>query len=90
MRSAFCDKLVFYFSTISWLRLQQETMWVNINFERRDLTPANKSHPSSDNFGEPFALTLIKKNVMLLPFFCAPEKLKFQLLQPGTVSLSTS
>ena len=53
MRSAFCDKLVFYFSTISWLRLQQETMWVNINFERTDLTPANKSHPSSDNFGEP-------------------------------------
>ena len=46
------DNFVFYFSTISWLRLQQETMWVNINFERRDLTLAEKSHPSHDDFGE--------------------------------------
>ena len=46
------DNFVFYFSTISWLRLQQETMWVNINFERRGLTLAEKSHPSHDNFGE--------------------------------------
>ena len=32
----FGDNLMFYFSTISWLRLQQEAKWVNINFERRD------------------------------------------------------
>ena len=38
----------FYFSTISWLRVQQETKWVNINFERRDLTSAEKSRPSPD------------------------------------------
>ena len=30
--------------TFSWLRLQQETKWVNINFKRRDLTSAQKNH----------------------------------------------
>ena len=40
------DSFVFYFSTISWLR--QETKWVNINFERRNLISAQKSHPSPD------------------------------------------
>ena len=38
VRSVSGDNFVFCFSTISWLRLKQETMWVNINFERRDLT----------------------------------------------------
>ena len=28
--------IVFYFSTVSWVRLQQEKMGVNITFERRD------------------------------------------------------
>ena len=41
----FGDNLMFYFSTISWLRLQQETKWVNVNFERRDLTSAQKKSP---------------------------------------------
>ena len=43
------DNLVFYFFTISWLRLQQEAMWVNINFERRDLTSTQKSHSVPDD-----------------------------------------
>ena len=38
------DNLLSYFSTISWLRLQQEVKWVNINFERKVLTSAQKSH----------------------------------------------
>ena len=41
----FSDNVVFYFSIISWLRLQQETKWVNFNFERRGLTSEHKSHP---------------------------------------------
>ena len=36
-RSVSGDNLVFYFSTILWLRLQQEKVWVNINFEIKDL-----------------------------------------------------
>ena len=44
-----------YFSTTSRLRFQQETKWVNINFERRDLTSAQESHSSPDDFGETFA-----------------------------------
>ena len=43
----FGDNLVFYFSTISLILFQQEAKWVNINFERRDLTSAQKSHPPS-------------------------------------------
>ena len=35
-------------------------MWVNINFERRDLTSTQKSHPSLDDIGEIFAVNLIK------------------------------
>ena len=31
------DNLEFYFSIILWLRLQKKTVWVNTNFERRDL-----------------------------------------------------
>ena len=47
----FGDNLMFYFSNISWLRRQQETKWVNINFERRDLTSAqtSTSYPSPDD-----------------------------------------
>ena len=59
VRSVSGDNFVFYFFTISWQRLQQETMWVNINFERRDLTSAQKSHPSPDDFGETYHLHLI-------------------------------
>ena len=36
-------------------------MRVNINYERGDLTFAQKSHPSPDDFGETFAFNLIKK-----------------------------
>ena len=57
-------------------------MWVNINFERRDLTSAQKSHLSTDNFGETFAFNLIKQNVTYFSFmfltqnfFCVPENL---------------
>ena len=35
IRSVSGDNLVLYFSTILWLRLEQETVWVNINRERR-------------------------------------------------------
>ena len=35
IRSVSGDNLVLYFSTILWLRLEQETVWVNINLERR-------------------------------------------------------
>ena len=52
VRSISGDNFVFYFSAISWLRLQQETMWVNINSERRDLTSTQKRHSSPDEFGE--------------------------------------
>ena len=31
-----------------------------MNFERRDLTSAQKNHPSPDDFGEIFAFNLIK------------------------------
>ena len=48
------DNLVLYFSTISWLRLQQKTEWVNINFERAELTSAHKSHHSPMNLEKPF------------------------------------
>ena len=54
---------MFYFSTIWWLRFQQETKWVNINFERTDLTSAQISHLSTDDFGEIFAFNLTKQNV---------------------------
>ena len=33
---------------------QQETMWLNISFERRDLTSVQNGHPSPNNFGETF------------------------------------
>ena len=51
-RSISGDDLVFYFFTVSWLRFQQEPMWVNNNFERRELTSAQKSCPSPDDFVE--------------------------------------
>ena len=38
-------------------------MWVNVNFERRDLTSARKSHPFPNDFTETFELNLIKENV---------------------------
>ena len=72
-------------------------MWVNINFERRDLSSAQKSDLSTNNFGETFAFNLIKQYVTYFSFilltqnfFCVPEKLEFKLLLPGTVSFSTS
>ena len=40
---------MFYFSTILWLRLQNEIKWANINFERRGVTSAQKSQPASDD-----------------------------------------
>ena len=92
------DNFVFYFSTISWIRLQQETMCVNINFEIRDLTSSQKRHAFPRWFRRNlFVFNLIKQNVthfsfifLTKTFFCAPEKLKFKLLLPGTISFSTS
>ena len=90
------DNIVFYFSTISLLRFQQETKWVNINFERRDLTSAQKSHPFHNEFGEIFVFNIIKQNVthfsfiFLTTFLFYHEKLKYKLLLPGTVSFFTS
>ena len=81
---------MFYFSTISWLWSQQETMWVNINFERRDLTSAEKSPPTPCDFGGIFVFNSTKQNVAHFSFIfltenscCAPEK-------PGTVRFSIS
>ena len=48
------NSYVSYFSTICWLRLQQETKWVNINFEKLNLTSAQKSLPSPIGFGVTF------------------------------------
>ena len=48
------NSYVSYFSTICWLRLQQETKWVNINFEKWNLTSAQKSLPSPIGFGVTF------------------------------------
>ena len=56
------DDLVYFFPTISWLWLHQKTKWFNINFERRDLTSAQKSNRSLDDFGETFGFNLIKPN----------------------------
>ena len=47
---------MFYFFTISWLRIQQEKKSVNIKFAKRDLISAHKSHPTPDDFGETLAL----------------------------------
>ena len=69
VRSVSGDTLLFNFSTISWLRFQQETKQVNINFERRDLTSTQKNHPSPDDFREIFACNLIKQNVTQFSFF---------------------
>ena len=52
VRSVFDYNLVLYLSTLSWLRLQQEAKWVNINFERRELTSAKRGYPTPDDFGE--------------------------------------
>ena len=59
---------MFYFYTISGLGLSQETIWVNIKFERRDLTSVQKSHPSLEFSGEMFAFNLIKQNVTHFSF----------------------
>ena len=37
-------------------------MWLNMNFQRKDLTSAQKCHPSLIDFGETFAFNLIKQN----------------------------
>ena len=52
IRSVSGDNFVFYFSTISWRRFQQETMWVDNNLERRDLISAQKRNSFPDDFGE--------------------------------------
>ena len=97
VRSVFGDNFLFYFFIISWLRLQQEIKWVNINFDKRDLTSAQKSHSSPDDFGKTFLFTLIKQNVTYFSFIFLTQNfllclwnLKFKLLLPGTVSFSTS
>ena len=45
----FGDNPVFYFSAILWLRLQQKIKWVNINFEKRGLTSAQRIHLAPDD-----------------------------------------
>ena len=44
----------FTFHYLTATGLQQEKKWVHINFDRRDLTSARKSHPSPDNYWETF------------------------------------
>ena len=76
---------------------KKECEYLNINFERRDLFSAQKSYPFPNDFGEAFAFNVIKQNLTRFSFSflkqnfcCAPEKFKFKLLLPGTVSFSTS
>ena len=90
------DNFVFYFSTVSWLQLQQVTMWVNIKFERRDLASVQKIHPSLDDFGEAFACNKTKCNSFFFQIFnkklfsVPMNNLNFNLPLTGTVSFSTS
>ena len=81
VRSVSCDNIVFYFSIISWLRFQQETMRVNINFERKDLFSVEKSHPSPDDFGEAFAFNSIKQNVTHFSFIFFTQNFLLWLLK---------
>ena len=81
LRSASGDNLVFHFSTISWLQLQQEAKWVNINFERRDLTSTQKGHPSTDDFGATFSLSLIKQDAAHFSFIFLTKKTYAVLLK---------
>ena len=56
--------LLFYVTTTQWLQLKQEAVWVNINFERRDLNSL-RNDPSPNDFGEiyfSFAFNLTKQN----------------------------
>ena len=69
VRSISGDNLVFYFSFIWWLRLQQETNWVNNNFE--------KSY--HDNFGKILTLNLIEQNITHFSFISLTQKF---LLRP--------
>ena len=85
----------FTFSTTPWLRLQQKTTWVNINFERRDLNSPQKSHPPPmilEKFAFSFAFNIRKRNVVDFSFISLTQNLGcvFKLLLPGTVSFSTS
>ena len=66
--------VVFYFSNDSWLRLQQQKKSANIKFERRDLTSAQKNHPSFDDLGETFAFNLIKQNGTHFSFIFLTQK----------------
>ena len=43
--------------------LNENFQFLCSDFYRRDLTSAEKSHPSPDDFKETFALNLIKQNV---------------------------
>ena len=86
---------MFYVSTTPWLRRQQESEWVNINFERRDLNSPQKSHLSLmilGKFAFVFAFSLGKQNVT--GFFSPLQQKTFccaiKLLLPGTVSFCTS
>ena len=60
VRSVSGDNLMFYFSTISWLQLQQKAKWVNIKFEKRD--KCSKCSTCSFHLGK-------TQNI-----YCAPEK----------------
>ena len=46
------DNLLFYVPATPCLRLQQEAEWVNINFERIDISSPQKIYPPPNNFGE--------------------------------------
>ena len=89
------DSLAFYISIISWLRFQREITWVNVNFQRRDLTSAWKSFPFQEIFENIICIfSLIKQNVT--PFFSIFHKKtlycanQLKLLLPGPVSFPTS
>ena len=53
-----------------------------VNFERRGLTSAQKSHPSSDEFGKIFAFNVIKQSVT---HFSSARRYKFLHIVSTTV-----
>ena len=92
VRSVSGNNLLFYVSTIPWLRLQQEAEWVNINFERRDLKFPQKSHPPPmilKKFALSFAINLRKQNVRFF-FHVFSTKLYFVSLNYYCHALSVS
>ena len=87
---------MFYFSTISWLRLSRKQSEYTWTLKEDTLLLHIKVTLPPMIFDKPLAFNLRKKKVtnfsftsLTINFCCALEKLKFKLLLPGIVSFST-